>query len=984
MTAMIWQNIAQRVRMSRTETGADGAYALTEETGFHIVEKGYVDIFATIIDARGQSLMRMPFITRVPEGAAYFDAPVRAIEHEGEPISFGFLAVPSRDAVLLRGERELLASPDMLDLDAVTLIDDWVTAVSDFAAQCHGTMPRDALLLEADPHVPYEEQAAVSAHHLEILWTSADRPTLFLGHPELPVNADTILPLSERTWLTLPDAAQISAVHTPGAVMTGSLWPSLDRYNTQILLCAEIYWKQTLSRTQGRKVEERRRSDRDRYAIVGDLTELLGSGSSGGRERDATGGGENPLHAAVAAIAEKSGAELAKMPAAPYVKDLMEAADAAVSPSGIRTRRVQLPPGWEQRDGPSFLGTMPDEDGRRPVAVVNSGRGAYRLIDPAAGTAAPVSRRSAEALGKEGVVFYAPLARGVKSGLAALLQVLRGRGRDLWGLAIMGALSALVALMTPIAMGELLAEIIPRVDIPMWAAALVALTVGAFSTVAFSVVGAFCILRIEARIDETLQAAVWNRLISLPLPFFRRYLVGDLADRANGVSLIRQTLTGATGSSILSGVFSVFSFALLFYYSWELALWAGAAVLVMVVATWYFAIHQVRHHRAAFMAQGAIDGLVFQMITGLAKLRQAHAEIRALRRWSKLYSEQKREMLSARMWAAGQHAFNGLFGPVSQILLLAMIWYSLIEGESPTPFALADFLSFHAAYGQFVGGVTGLTGAWVTVIAVLPLFERVQPIIEAEPENFGEGVVLPGVSGRIECENVSFRYPSSARDTVHDVSFHIRPGEYVAFVGPSGSGKSTLYRLLLGFEQPSAGTVLLDGHDLETLDLSSMRKHLGVVLQNGQLTPDTIYKNIASDSTITLEEAWEAARAAGMEEDLEALPMGMKTVLAEGGAGLSGGQKQRLLVARALARKPRVLLFDEATSMLDNRTQAKIRATLKGLTATRVVVAHRLSTVVDADRIYVMQQGKIVESGRYQELMDRDGVLAELARRQVI
>ena len=183
-------------------------------------------------------------------------------------------------------------------------------------------------------------------------------------------------------------------------------------------------------------------------------------------------------------------------------------------------------------------------------------------------------------------------------------------------------------------------------------------------------------------------------------------------------------LTGATSSSILSGVFSVFSYGLLFYYSWELALWAGATVLVLAAGTWFFATHQIRHQRAAFMAQGKIDGLVFQMILGVAKLRQAHAEVSALKRWSERYVEQKRAYLSARNWAAGQHAFNALYMPAVQIVLLGMIWYSLIEGETPTPFALGDFLSFHAAFGQFVGGATGLTAAWVTVVTVLPLFER--------------------------------------------------------------------------------------------------------------------------------------------------------------------------------------------------------------------------------------------------------------------
>ena len=558
----------------------------------------------------------------------------------------------------------------------------------------------------------------------------------------------------------------------------------------------------------------------------------------------------------------------------------------------------------------------------------------------------------------------------------------------------MGALGALVALLTPVVTGELLAEIIPRVDVPMWTAALVALALGAFTTAALSVVGAFSMLRIEARIDETLQAAVWSKLLSLPTPFFRRYLAGDLADRANGVSVIRQILTGATGASLVSGAFSIFSYALLFYYSWELALWTGVAVLLLVAGSWWFTTRQIHHQRDVFKAQGAIDGMVFQMIIGVAKLRQAHAERSALLRWSKLYTEQKRANLSARKWAAGQHTFNALFGPLSQLALLALIWYSVLEGgaamaegkegETATPFALADFLSFHAAFGQFMGGMVGLTATWATALAVLPLFERVLPIIEAQPESVSGGTVLRSLSGRIEFEHVTFRYPSAERDTLQNVSFHIRPGEYVAFVGPSGAGKSTVYRLLLGFERPTAGTVLLDGHDLLSLNLDAMRRQFGVVLQNGQLTPASIFMNIAGEASLTEKEAWDAARAAGLAQDISNMPMGMHTEIPEGGVGLSGGQRQRLLIARTLARKPRVLLFDEATSMLDNRTQDTIRTSLRGLASTRVLIAHRLSTVVDVDRLYVMQDGRIVETGRYEELMAQGGVLAEMARRQII
>ena len=280
--------------------------------------------------------------------------------------------------------------------------------------------------------------------------------------------------------------------------------------------------------------------------------------------------------------------------------------------------------------------------------------------------------------------------------------------------------------------------------------------------------------------------------------------------------------------------------------------------------------------------------------------------------------------------------------------------------------------------------MVGLTAAWTTVISTIPLFERVQPILEERPEIAVGGADPGDLTGEIEFSNVCFRYLPSVPNAVDGVSFQIRPGDFVAFVGPSGSGKSTIYRLLLGFEVPDSGAIFLDGNDLSSLDMAAIRSRMGVVLQNSQLSADSILKNITCGAPMTMDEAWEAARAVGLAEDIEAMPMGMHTVLPEGGGGLSGGQKQRLLIARAMARKPRIMLFDEATSALDNRTQAIVQASLKQLSITRVVIAHRLSTVQDADQIFVLESGRIVESGRYDDLMEQNGVFTALARRQVV
>ena len=986
---MISEDLMRRASVARAEMGAHKAFLLSDPNRFHVVESGYVDLFAVVSEnlQNREILARKPFVARIMPGKAFFEPPYlrnfdTKVDAAREKGYFLMQAVPSRDAVVVSGDRNEFATPGNFDLEVVTLIDDWVYTASRFVSAYEKHMPtRDVRLLDADPEVPYAAETVMSAHHLETLWVTSDRPANFVGREVFPIASGKALPLTEHTWFTLSEDARVSATHTPGIIIEGRLWEAMDRFNEQILRCGEVYWLEYCDRAEHYSTRREQANMAAERLMMRNLTALLTDPSSARRGVVDAQRADSSFEAA-AIVAESLGVKLERAHS-PGGDDIFEDIRSTVESSGVLTRRITLSPGWEKRDGPSFVGLV-DDDEPRPVAIVNHGRGAYKFHDPANVEAVPLNRELAETLETSGLMLYAPLPEKIKTGPAALLHVLRDRSRDIWGLVLMGCLAAVLALLTPVVTGKLLAEIIPRVDIPMWAAALSALAVGAVTTSAFSIVGALYMLRIEARVDETLQAAVWNRLLSLPLPFFRRFLAGDLADRANGVSVVRQLLTGATSSSILSGVFSIFSYALLFYYSWMLALWAGAMVLLVAAATWFFAVQQIRHTRKAFTMQGLIDGYVFQIIRGIAKLRQANAESHALENWSELFAKQKSSQLSARQWGAGQLAFNAMVGPAVQILLLALIWYSLLQGENPSSFALGDFLSFNAAFGQFVGGVTGLTAALVTVVSALPLFERIKPILETAPESSRGRVDLPRLAGRIEFRNVSFRYPSATSNALDGVSFQIEEGEYVAFVGASGAGKSTVYRLLLGFESPDTGTVLMDGHDLTSLKLSSLRNQMGVVLQHGQLTPDSIENNISGEAKISQTEIWEAVRKVGLEEEIKVLPMRLKTLLSEAGSGLSGGQKQRLLIARALARKPSILLFDEATSMLDNRSQDIIRKTLREMTGTRVLIAHRLSTVVDADRIYVMRDGNIVESGKYEELMRRDGVMAELARRQII
>jgi ABC-type bacteriocin/lantibiotic exporter with double-glycine peptidase domain len=400
-------------------------------------------------------------------------------------------------------------------------------------------------------------------------------------------------------------------------------------------------------------------------------------------------------------------------------------------------------------------------------------------------------------------------------------------------------------------------------------------------------------------------------------------------------------------------------------------------VFLATVMTVTFGFQLVRYQRQVTHKQGEISGLIAQLVGGMAKLRVAGAESRAFFLWASEFSEQKKIAFKARATSNYQTVFVAVYP-----IIAAMFIYALMYNR--TNLSTGTFLAFNTAFILFLSAGLLFSAAIISALSVVPLYERLKPILQALPE-VDEQKTYPGeLSGSIEVNHVSFRYDKDGPLILDDITFKVKSGEFVALVGPSGSGKSTLLRHLLGFETPDSGAIYFDGQALTEVDLRAVRRQIGVVLQHSQVMTGTILDNILGASNLSVEEAWEAARKAGIADDIKLMPMGMQTYISEGGSTFSGGQRQRLLIARALVTRPRIIFFDEATSALDDRSQAMVTDSLKRLDATRIVIAHRLSTVIDADRILVLRRGEVVESGTYQELMNQGGVFAELAQRQLL
>ena len=619
-------------------------------------------------------------------------------------------------------------------------------------------------------------------------------------------------------------------------------------------------------------------------------------------------------------------------------------------------------------------------DEPRPVALLPARGRSYTLVDPQTKAARRLDRSLNTQLLTEAFVFYRPFPERAVGVWEMLRFALRGMRPDLLRIVLLGAVVGVIAMFTPIATGVIFGDIIPAGDHQRIIAIAIALAGAALGSSLFEIARSLAVLRVEARLDSSLQSAVWDRLLKLPAPFFRHYSAGDLASRAMGIDQMRQILGGAAISTILSAVFSLFSLVLMFYYSAALALVGVVLTLMTLAALVVSQAVQLRSMRSITTLQGKIAGSLLQFITGIAKLRVAAAEARAFSIWANSFAEQKRAFFRAQNAANLLATFFAVWPLLTSLVIFAVV-ASLPQGSLST----AAYLAFVAAFtGQLLTSVLTLGQAATSVLQCVPLYERSRPILRTLPEVMAHKADPGVLTGAIEISHVTFRYQVDGPLVLRDVSMRIEPGELAAIVGPSGAGKSSILRLLLGFETPESGSVYYDGRDVDGLDAAAVRRQIGVVLQDARLMPGSIYDNIVGAQSLKMDDAWEAARMAGLEDDIRRMPMQMQTYISEGGATFSGGQRQRLMIARALAGRPRILLFDEATSALDNVTQAIVIESMAKLRATRLVIAHRLSTVQEADRIFVLVAGRVAQTGSFQELMAQPGPFAGLARRQLV
>ncbi|KAF4410091.1 NHLP bacteriocin export ABC transporter permease/ATPase subunit [Streptomyces lycii] len=778
-------------------------------------------------------------------------------------------------------------------------------------------------------------------------------------------------------WMpVVPGSVQYGAAYGAEAaadlLIDPTLWQNMVNQQSRLLFTLDR-WIERLEQAHedrtaaGVKAGETVRAQADQALLASiDRTRVTGAGPSGGND-DAT-------LAVCRRVAEAAGIPL-RDPASATAGDRLSPVERVALSSRFRTRVVKLTGRWWRENTGPLVGHRTDGT---PVALLWR-RGRYEAVDPATGGRTRIASGNADDFDGRAVMFYRPLPDRPMAPWRLLRFSLRGTSPDVRGLVLGGLVAIGLGALVPVATGKVLGEFVPDAETALITQTALAVVVTSVVAAAFMLLQNLSLLRMEGRVEATLQPAVWDRLLRLPTKFFGERSTGELASAAMGISAIRRVLSGISAVAVQSGTVGAVNLVLLLVYSVPLALVAMGLLVVIALVFLGLGLWQLRWQRRLVKLNHKLNNRAFQTLRGLPKLRVAAAESFAYASWAGEFARSRELQQKVGRIRNITAVCNAVYLPLCMLLM-----FMLLAGPARGSLSPSAFLTFNAAVTMMLTSVTQLTNSLISAAAVLPMYEQVKPVLQAVPEVRGTSTQPGALTGAIEADNLSFRYSDDGPLVLDNVSFQVRPGEFVAVVGASGCGKSTLLRLLIGFDRPTSGDVRYDGQDLAALDQAAVRRQCGVVLQNAQPFTGSILDCICGTGMYTLEEAWEAAAMAGLAEDIKRMPMGMHTVLSDGGGTVSGGQRQRLMIAQALIRKPRILFFDEATSALDNETQRVVTESTRKLNATRVVIAHRLSTVMDADRVVVMSEGRVAQQGPPAELLaDTSGLFHELVRRQI-
>jgi NHLM bacteriocin system ABC transporter ATP-binding protein len=672
-------------------------------------------------------------------------------------------------------------------------------------------------------------------------------------------------------------------------------------------------------------------------------------------------------------VARRKKIKLTRPPVSAESGDLLGWITKIAEATHVRVRQVALTGEWWKREAGALVSFYQNQ----PCALLPKKTGGYQLVDRHR-RRLKVSAAVAAQLPGYAFYFYPSLPAEATTFKELVRFALTPVRHELSLLISAQILMSLFILAMPIALGYLFNTMIPNVDLPLlWQVSLLLLI-----NVSVMTLLALTQKATQSRLRFTMEAltvpALWDRILKFPLLFFRHLTAGDLAFRARIVTDVQQTWVHCLGSAMVTGFTVIVTLCFMFYDDLALAGAATALAIVIVFVVFIMSHRQLRLTRRLYGHLGRLMGFVLELLLGISKIRVADATTRVFKIWATRLAKNSEAEYQVKIVKLQLEVFLTGIAMIAPLILYAL-W-----GWLGSPLSFGNFIAFNVAYFLFFAALLRIAVDCADALRSAALWRIAQPMMTAPIED-ETGRSDPGeLSGDIVIKNVVFRYQPYEQPLFKDLSLSIHPGECIAIVGPSGAGKSTLFRLMLGFEEPEAGEINYNGIHLRTLKLAAIRRQIGVVMQNSGLMPGTIFSNIiGSRVEMTRSAAWEIAEKVGLGELIKCLPMQMDTLITEGAITFSGGEVQRLILARALAQEPKILILDEATSALDNTTQAIIHRHLKELRTTQIIAAHRLSTVVNADRIIVIHHGVVEQTGTFSELMSQPGLFARMAQRQL-
>ncbi|MDE0073133.1 MAG: ATP-binding cassette domain-containing protein [Gammaproteobacteria bacterium] len=896
---------------------------------------------------------------------------------DDDDTTLSLIAKGSPGTVLKRLPASVLSDADPAELAEQT--DTWLTAITDTLSRFASRLPRPTAL--AKPGLMRTPAPCTLSVQRGVVWVSEPpRGTgLFMDlvDPADIVEAggphEAVIPLTRTSWLILSDEATLSGRSTETLAKQGILLSALasfhavafalERLNRRLAVVDDANLERV--RTTSRRTVER--AARQRLFNIHDLP----------IDRDAS-VEDTSLADALQAIGRREGIDF-KIPVrsdpsgAPV--GLVDVLDA----SGVRARRVRFRAGeaWWRGDSNAML-AFRAADGQ-PVALLPGWLGRYREFDPVSKRSVRMTADRAAALADEAWMFYRPLPVGDVKPADLLGIALLGSGADLARLVLAGLPGGLIKLVPALALGFVANQTAAGGTAGQLYAVAVAVTGFGLLGALLHLLQSTAMMRIEGRSVSRVEASFWDRLMRLPPSILHGRRAGDLAVSGMTFQNLRDGLQGVAAHGLLSILFLLPVLGVIFLYDATLGTVALAFSLASLLVTVVLGLRQIPLHGRMIRAARRVSGRLFQIVGSIGKLRVENAEASAFAIWAQDYREQKRTELELGALEGHSRAFGAALPFLAAGILLFAV-AAMGDGNLP----VGDFLVVYLVFAAFQSAVARLGESFGAVAAVLPAFDQMRPLLAAVPEAEVEGAPVEDLGGDIFFDRISYRYDPDGPLILDDVTIHVRPGEFVAIAGESGAGKSTLFRLALGFDRPTAGAVCYDGRDLRNLNLRQVRRKIGVVPQSVGLHPSDLWDNLVGHhDEVASDEIWTATRVADVEEEIKGMPMGMMTMVGTSGSVLSGGESQRVSIARSVIGSPRIMLLDEATNWLDNESQARVMRNLTALTATRVVIAHRLSTLEQADHIYVLQAGKVVQSGSFNELMEADGVFRDLVRRQV-